>query len=300
VAEASSAAREYLRLNQELGDLARQVFALAQLGLVATYQEDFLAARSWHEQALRLARTMDDRFNIVRVCYMLGTVHRLLGDNARAAELFAEAASLIDTNDPFARAWEWIFSADLAVDGGQYERAAELYWTALRHFQRVGFRPWMNLVTQRIGTLAIRKGNPECGVRILSAPQTHAMALLSMFPAVAYERRRAFEDARVLLGEETFAAESSLGLTLTLDEAVVEAFRLTHVEPSVASAARPLTPRQYEVGALIARGLTNAQIAERLVVSPHTVERQVENILDRLRLSSRIEVAVWMVEHARG
>jgi len=45
---------------------------------------------------------------------------------------------------------------------------------------------------------------------------------------------------------------------------------------------------------------TNAQIAERLVVSPHNVERHVENILDRLRLSSRVEIAVWMTEHARG
>jgi DNA-binding NarL/FixJ family response regulator len=51
---------------------------------------------------------------------------------------------------------------------------------------------------------------------------------------------------------------------------------------------------------LIARGLTNSQVAERLVISPHTVERHVENILDRLRLSSRTEVAVWMVEHTHG
>ena len=123
--------------------------AFAQLGLVATFDEDLLAARSWHEQSLRLARTLDDRFRIVRLCYLLGAVRRLLGDYAGAAELFAEAAPLLDTKDPWARAWDWIFSADLAVDEGQYERAAELYRTALRHFQRVGFRPWVHLVTQR-------------------------------------------------------------------------------------------------------------------------------------------------------
>ena len=85
------------------------------------------------------------------------------------------------------------FSGDLAVDGRQYERAAELYMTALRHVQRVGFRPWVNLVTQRIGVLAIHIG----------------------------DQRR-------------------------------------------------------------------------------TVEGHVENTLGRLRLSWRTEVAVWMVEHARG
>ena len=301
VADARSAATEYLRLNQELGDLARQVFGLAQMGLIATVDEDFLAARGWHEQSLRLARTLEDRFNIVRLCYMLGAVRRLLGDYAGAADLFAEAAPLIDTKDVFARAWEWMFPGDLAVDRSQYERAAELYMTSLRHFQRVGFRSWVNLVTQRIGIMAIRMGDQQRGVRILSARhETDALALASIFPELAYERRRALEHARLVLGDASFAAESSVGQTLTLDEAVLEAVKATHVEPTASTSDEPLTPRQHEVAALIARGLTNRQIAERLVVSPHTVERHVENILDRLRLSSRIEIAVWMVEHARG
>jgi non-specific serine/threonine protein kinase len=290
-----------LRLNEELGDLARQVFALAQLGLVASFDEDFLAARRWHEQSLRLARTLDDRFTIVRLCYMLGAVRRLLGDYAGAADLFAEAAPLIDTKDALARAWVWMFPGDLAVDEGQYERAAELYMTALRHFQRVGFRPWVKLVTQRIGILAIRMGDQRRGARILSARhETDAMALASMFPELAYERRRALEHARLVLGEDSFAAESSVGQTLTLEDAVLEGLQATKVEPTARTSDGPLTPRQREVAKLIARGLTNGQIAERLVLSRHTVERHVENILDRLRLSSRVEIAVWMVEHTHG
>ena len=301
VADARFAAREYLRLNQELGDLARQVFGLAQMGLIATFDEDLLAARSWHEQALRLARTLDDRVSIARLCYLLGGVRRLLGDYAGAADLFAEAAPRLDTKDPWGRAREWMFPGDLAVDQGQYERAAELYTTALRHFQRVGFRPWMDWVTQRIGILAIRRGDERRGVRILSARhETDALALASMFPELAYERRRALEHARLVLGEDSFAAESAAGQTLTPEDAVLEALKATTVEQAASTSDGPLTPRQHEVATLIARGLTNSQIAERLVISPHTVERHVENILDRLRLSSRIEIAVWMVEHTHG
>ena len=144
-------------------------------------------------------------------------------------------------------------------------------------------------------------GDERRGVRILSARhEIDARALAGMFPELAYERRRALEHARLVLGDASFAAESSVGQTLTLDEAVLEAFKATHVEPTASASDGPLTPRQHEVASLIARGSTNGQIAERLVVSPHTVERHVENILDRLRLSSRIEVAVWMVEHPRG
>jgi non-specific serine/threonine protein kinase len=301
VEDARSAATEYLRLNEELGDLARQVFGLAQMGLIATVQEDFIAASGWHEQALRLARTLDDRFSIARLCYLLGGVRRLLGDQAGAAELFAEAAPRLDTKDPWGRAREWMFPGDLAVDQGQYERAAELYRTALRHFQRVSFRPWINWVTQRIGILAIRMGDQRRGVRILSARQEiDARALAGMFPELAYERRRALEHARLALGDATYAAESTIGETLTLEDAVLEAFEGAHVEPIPSASDGALTPRQHEVASLIARGLTNGQIAERLVVSPHTAERHVENILDRLRLSSRVEVAVWMVEHTHG
>src|SRR5205823_824928 len=54
LAEARSAASECLHLNQELGDLAGQMFALTHMGFVATTEEDFPAASSWHEQSLRL------------------------------------------------------------------------------------------------------------------------------------------------------------------------------------------------------------------------------------------------------
>jgi non-specific serine/threonine protein kinase len=159
----------------------------------------------------------------------------------------------------------------------------------------------MGWVTQRIGILAIRRGDERRGLRILLARrEIDARALAGLYPELAYERRRALEHARLVLGEESFAAESSVGQTLTQDDAVLEAFKATQVEPPASTSDGPLTPRQHEVAMLIARGLMNGQIAERLIISPHTVERHVENILDRLRVSSRTEIAVWMVEHTHG
>jgi non-specific serine/threonine protein kinase len=304
LAEARSAASECLRLNQELGDLAGQMFALTHMGFVATTEEDFPSASSWHEQSLRLARVLEDRFRIMRQCYVLGAIRRLLGDYSGAAKLFAEAAPLLDTKDPWARAWEWIFPGDLAVDEGRYETAAELYGKALRHNQRVSFRAGMSWVAQRLAILAIRMGDTRHGVRILAATrEIGATTIRGNVPELAYERRRALDHARVVLGDQSFAAECLVGQTLTLEEAALEAIavlKASTVEQRATTPDRPLTPRQHEVAALIARGLTNAQIAERLVVSPHTVERHVENILDKLRLSSRVEIAVWMVEHQRG
>jgi DNA-binding NarL/FixJ family response regulator len=53
----------------------------------------------------------------------------------------------------------------------------------------------------------------------------------------------------------------------------------------------PLTPREKEVAVLITRGLTNRQIASELVLSEHTVHHHVTNILKKLDLASREQVA---------
>jgi adenylate cyclase len=56
----------------------------------------------------------------------------------------------------------------------------------------------------------------------------------------------------------------------------------------------PLSPREQEVALLVAEGLTNRQIAERLVVTEATAAKHLENILNKLGLSSRTQVAGWV------
>jgi DNA-binding NarL/FixJ family response regulator len=57
-----------------------------------------------------------------------------------------------------------------------------------------------------------------------------------------------------------------------------------------------LTEREREVAVLLARGLTNAEIATTLVISERTVETHITNILAKLRFSSRAQIAAWTVE----
>ena len=56
-----------------------------------------------------------------------------------------------------------------------------------------------------------------------------------------------------------------------------------------------LTPRQREVAALIALGLTNREIASRLVVAERTAEGHVQSILNKLGFYSRSRIAAWAV-----
>jgi DNA-binding CsgD family transcriptional regulator len=72
--------------------------------------------------------------------------------------------------------------------------------------------------------------------------------------------------------------------------AVVAIAREAPVRPA---AAVELTRRQREIATLVAAGLTNNQIAERLMLAPRTVRNYIGHILHRLNFVSRTQVAVW-------
>ena len=72
------------------------------------------------------------------------------------------------------------------------------------------------------------------------------------------------------------------------------------------TAARPaggssvLTAREWEIAALLGRGLSNRSIAEELFISQATVARHVSNIFGKLGLSSRAQVAAWVADRNSG
>jgi non-specific serine/threonine protein kinase len=63
-----------------------------------------------------------------------------------------------------------------------------------------------------------------------------------------------------------------------------------------ASEPTRLTRREEQISQLVADGLSNRAIAERLVISPRTVEGHVENVLAKLGFHSRSQVATWVGE----
>ncbi|HET8569037.1 MAG TPA: helix-turn-helix transcriptional regulator, partial [Candidatus Limnocylindria bacterium] len=67
-----------------------------------------------------------------------------------------------------------------------------------------------------------------------------------------------------------------------------------------ASSTLGLTPREREVAALIAAGMTNRQIAERLVIAERTAEGHVERIREKLSFNSRTEIAAWFARTVAG
>jgi non-specific serine/threonine protein kinase len=105
---------------------------------------------------------------------------------------------------------------------------------------------------------------------------------------------------RHALSKETFAAAHRDGAGLSFGDAIAYALgKKLPARPSPASPTVHLTKREREVVDLVAEGLTNREIATRLVISPRTAQGHVEHILTKLGFTSRAQIAAWIVETRR-
>jgi DNA-binding NarL/FixJ family response regulator len=82
---------------------------------------------------------------------------------------------------------------------------------------------------------------------------------------------------------------------MTLEDASAFAAARRTAPPPVPDAATgsTLTPREREIAGLVALGLSNRAIADRLVIAPGTVKIHVERILGKLGRTSRVQIATW-------
>jgi DNA-binding CsgD family transcriptional regulator len=125
-------------------------------------------------------------------------------------------------------------------------------------------------------------------------------------PARRRVLERWLEVSRAALSDAAVAAAWHAGHEMPLKQAIAHT-RAPYAPPvscaQVAAEAVParvpalLTPREREVTALISQGLTNRQIANRLVITDRTVAAHVEHILGKLGFSSRTQIGVWAAEH---
>jgi DNA-binding NarL/FixJ family response regulator len=87
-------------------------------------------------------------------------------------------------------------------------------------------------------------------------------------------------------------------------EQVVSEETATSATPDLSSTGEEkidqLTKREWDVAKLVTEGLTNPEIARQLIVSERTVQTHVGNILRKLALRNRQELAVWHTLQGRG
>jgi ATP/maltotriose-dependent transcriptional regulator MalT len=240
----------------------------------------------------------------------LARVHLGLGDPARAIVLadrcvaaWRKNASLSQTDTALARC------AAVYLAAGRVEQAHQLLDALVALAERRRSSLTLAHLVSIQGLIAVQVGRHihaaehfrQAAARwqAMEAPFEEAVArrrlaeslLLTGDAAAREEARRELDMARTIF--ERLGAP----LELAAADALAEKYDLASQLVKVAARKGELTPRERQVIALIAQGLSNRQIAEALTISEKTAEIHVGNILGKLGFSSRAQAAAYAVEH---
>ena len=219
------------------------------------------------------------------------------GDAARAAELAERCLRQAPADRKLDRAAGLELFARARTARGELEEARAAL-EALREIERAVGTPALRASVDFIEGLVAAAGGDHDRARSLFEDATDRFER-SGGPFETAQVRIELATTLVALGRTDAAeqeAASSLDQLLELGaEVEAERARRLHMEAvgrdDAGAQLGELTPREREVLRLITEGLTNRQIAERLVVSEHTVHRHVTNMLRKLDLPSRTAAA---------
>jgi predicted ATPase/DNA-binding CsgD family transcriptional regulator len=308
---------------------------LSRAGRLAWRQRDYRRARELLEESLTILRGLDDRLGVARRFRSLALVAMSEGDARTAIRLCQQSIDVFRAHgDQQGLAWALIFLGwahylDGDIDGGnQHMRdamvvnrpAGSVAATVNALLGLVYGAARADDVTSQRGHLvdaitAMRDGGgvveePEwlwAGAGLAVAEGRTQSAFRLAGAAEALRRRggthlpeqfippleRLLDPAGRTIGPARADRLKAEGAQMTLTALMAEAI----AEPEVA-VDDPLTPREREIAELVAQGLTNVQIADRLVISKRTVESHVDHIKQKLGVGSRNQVMAWALRDA--
>jgi non-specific serine/threonine protein kinase len=252
---------EGLPLLREAGNPYWIAMTLNGSGDLARCQQNYAQAQTAYEESIALLRQLDAARDLAAALHNLGHTCLHLGDAERARALFKESLALQQAQQNTPGIAECL----------------------------IGF-----------AAMAIFEGLPAAGAGLLAAAvAVGGERVATAWPATRMEYERYLAQARAGLTEKAFEAEQAAGRALSLAQAVAYARDVASKSAAAQRARRKLdelTPRECEVAALIAKAMSNAEIAEELVISRRTAEKHVANILSKLAFTNRGQIMRWAID----
>jgi len=284
---------------RELGDRAQLARALNNYGIVLSDMGDYAAACATYRESLDIRRELGDRAAIAQSLTNLGTDTAHLGDYAQARTYQQEALDIFRELD---EAWSMAISlrglASIAHEQQAYAEARAHLEECLAISIRLRVPAQIATCLIGLGGLAAAQHAPRRAAQLFGAAERLRETLGTPVPVEELRWYDAYvADARGKLDAESFAAAWAEGRRWSTELAIEHALRDVDGEASQSARDDPLSAREREVAMLIARGMTNQQIADELVIARSTVERHVVHILDKLTLTGRTQIAVWAATH---
>ncbi len=264
-----------------------------QLGLLEYATGDLERAEALMRDALPAARAFNYATNAVSALLIIATAQLARGETAPAVAAIEDAALVArESGNPLAIGASCEAQAHLAREAGEVSRAEELLHESLRAFYDAGDPSGVVDALESLAALVGELQDAEQAVRLLGAADGIRAAVGCVrFPVHQPQYETDLGALREALSQEAFAAAWSAGASASLDDTVAYAERGRGQRKRPSHGWESLSPAELRVVELVAEGLTNPQIGERLFISPRTVQAHLSHVFAKLAVSSRAELA---------
>ncbi|QUH06233.1 LuxR family transcriptional regulator [Saccharopolyspora erythraea] len=292
-------------LAQLLGDDAALVRGLQMTGLAELMHGDHARGVKLLEEALVHHRAAGEpNANLALTMFYLALAVCTRGDLDRAVALCQECRQMCESCGE-----RWSLSRTLWILGlaqwarGEPRPADDNVRESLK-IERVLHDPIsVALCVEVLGWIAAAGGKPRRAATLFGVSRRLFEPLSEFLFGFAYYldwHDQAEARARQALGDAGFDDAFRYGRGLDLPAATAYALE---EKPKAgrgggAGSSSPLTRREREIAELVTQGLSNKEIASRLVIAKRTVDAHVEHIFTKLGLNSRNQVAAWMAKQS--
>ena len=273
--------------------------------------QDLARATALAEQCLEGWREIEGQKRSANLLNILGHLHLKRDEAAQARARFEQGLSIVqETGDRSLTAEILLGLARVSLLQEDPLNASRLCQQSVALLRAIDSRQILPRALEGWGLALLRMGEPVRAAQLWGAALAQRELLGIPRPPVEQEvHERAERESRAQLGEKPFAEAMAQGRDMTLEEilalgreATSETLLPQEVSSTPSSAASPLslaglTTREEEVLRLAAQGLTNAQMAERLVISPRTVNTHLTSIYSKIGVTSRSAATRYAIEH---
>jgi len=254
-----------------------------------------------------LIKKVGSRHWIAEYSYMAAEVAWSDGETDTAYRLVQESlATFQEIGARWLLAWSLQILGRIEVQRGDLGAARSLYEESLALTEALGDTIIAPFDLEGLARVAVAQGEFRWAAQLWGAAE--ALREATAFPLPPVDRttyEQAVHAAKAQLGAPAFAAAWQEGLTMTPGQAFAAQGRvtsapLTPAGPLSTSSSKTsplgLTTREVDVLRLLAQGMTNPQIAKRLILSSHTVNAHVRSIYTKLDVNSRSSVTRYAIE----
>ncbi|MEO6412898.1 MAG: LuxR C-terminal-related transcriptional regulator [Pedococcus sp.] len=277
-------------------------------GHASMYQGDLTGACALLESGLSRFRAVGDPLGEFDTLILLSAAAFFL-DDPRTEDFSEQALALAVRHGALSSKAYALWSVGIVRwQQGRIDEARRALRESIRLFQPMHDLTGLSFDVQALSWCAALEAPDERAARLLGASRAvwrASGAKVDETTAYGLFDQRSEEAVRRALGDTVFEAAFAEGAASSLDQALSLAIGEVEGSDEEAGAGEPtpaaevgtaevLTRREQEIAVLIAQGLSNREIAARLVISSRTAETHVGNILNKLGLTSRAQVASRM------